>query len=327
MKNYFKKGTKGDYSFIVGYRKSYTVSPNGEMTDTLKIYFSDGACEEYEYSKLLEINTLKQMREQFTSIDSTKLRGKSLREYEKLKFFLEHEAALNKALFAKAKRDGLYHDCKNVSPKMLELLHRFPICEKEFARSINAQETHMRVVNNAELAERLDISVEELLEIKAKNPNPAMDNFSLLISVDRMEPDEIELGLAHYGFDLLHYKNSELLSVLTGEVTEEQARSMGLRLISKKEFAEHLNISQKELAYIESLRNNENILDTPLITANDLDSYSLDDLKNILNGTYGKEYETEQAKNSSRAKAKRFSFSPVKEKLFNLNSGKRAAFY
>lgn len=327
MKNYFKKGTKGDYSFIVGYRKSYAVAPNGEMTDTLKIYFSDGACEEYEYSKLLEINTLKKMREQFTSIDSKKLKGKSLREYEKLKFFLEHEAAINKALFNKAKKDGFYKGCKSVSPRNLELIHRFPICEKEFARSINAQEEHMRIVNNAELAEKLGISIEKLLEMKAKNPNPAMDNFSLLISIDRMEPDEIELSLAHYGFDLSHYKNSELLSVLTGEVTEEQAKGMGIRLISKKEFAEYLNISQKELAYIESLRNNENILDTPLITANDLDSYSLEDLKNILNGTYGKEYETERVKTKNRAKAKRLSFTPLRDKLFNLNSGKRAAFY
>lgn len=327
MKNYFKKGTKGDYSFIVGYRKSFTIDDGGEKIPTIKVYMNDGTSDEYEYTTLAEINVLKTMREQFQSIDKSKLKGRALKEFEKQQFFLAHEDAINKALFTKAKKDGFYKGVKNVSPSMIELIQRFPICEKQFARSISFEDPHMRVINNAELAEKLEITIEELQDIKAQNPNPGMDNFSFLISLDRLDPDEIQLGLANYGFDLMHYTKQEIISVLTGTISAEKARELGMRLITKEEFAQSLNMSSSDLAYIESLRHDENIPQIPLITINDLDSYNIEDLQNILNGSYGKEYETSTAKRKVTTKAKRLSFTPLKERIMNIGTGKRAIYY
>ncbi len=325
MKNYFKKGIKGDFSFIVGYQKSFAIDEKGESINTIKIYYSDGSYDESEYTTLAEINTLKAMREQFASIDKSKLKGSSLREYEKMAFFLKHEEALNKALFNKAKSAGFYKGQKHVSTKELELMTRFPILEKAFAQSrAFSEEGHFRVVNNAELAERLGVPVEKLESLKSENSNQIMDNFAFLISTDCLEPEEIELGLAHEGFDLLHYSKKDIDSALTGKMTPEEARKLGMIVITKREFAESLHLSERDINYIESLRKNDNIPEVPLITVNDLSNYSLEDLRGILDGTYGQEYNKPVRKS---AKAKRFSLTPLKEKLLNMGGEKRPAYY
>lgn len=330
MKNYFKRGLKGEYDFIVGYRRTYEVNKKGEMVEILEVHLSDGGVDIFEYSRECEISLLKKMKRQFSNIDQSKLKGRSLREYEKARFFLDHEDELNRALFKRAKKDGFYADGNSVTVRNIEKMYAIPNIQKTYAYTIaHNLPGHMRIVKNDELAEKLGITLEELEALKSLNPTPAMDEYPLLISLDRLDSDEVSMGLALYGFDIAHYTKGEIISTITGAYSKEEAARKGIRLLTKKEFAESICMTEGELDYLKSLKENENIPDIPFITMNNLDNYSLEDLHAILDGTYAEEYNeahaAEEVKNESKRKI--LDFKPLSEKLFGYKKKNRVKYY
>lgn len=331
MKNYYKRGiAPKDRWFITGYQKGIRVDEFGNVIEVLEVRMADGHYEVYDYSIVVEINILKKMRNQFKYIDALRLKGRQVREYEKVKFFLDNEDRINKALFQRAKKSGFYKGQPFIEPKTLETLHRLPGLERYLTNSIiKSSELNFRPVSNNELAEKLGISLEELEEIKKMNPNPAIPNSPLLVSSKRLDETETELGMQDYGLDLSYFSRNEIIRVLTGACTQEEAEEIGLRVVTEKEMADMLKISPKELKILRTLENNIKYLressdinsypELPLITINDLDSYSLEDLQNIINNSYGKEYEERPLKN----REKRFTLKPLYEKIAKIGLAKK----